>query len=98
MEGLLSTGPRPRLVSSSPGKKTSLTVEENGEIIKEKMSLTRKKKGDILRVDVPAHGQFQPLTVIVAANTKGDWHTKVRTMKKERKKKHIFHISGICIV
>ena len=58
-----------------------LTVEENGESFQQRMSLTKKKEGDVLRVDVPAHGQFLQMTVIIAANTEGDWHTRVRTTR-----------------
>ena len=59
-------------------KEILLTVEENGESFQQKMTLTKKKEGDVLKVEVPAHGEFQQMTVIIAANTKGDWHTRVR--------------------
>ena len=64
-----------------PGKEILLTVEENGESFQQRMYLAKKKEGDVLRVDVPAHGKFQQMTVIIAANTEGDWHTRVRTTR-----------------
>ena len=79
----LSQGRLAKITYFHPGKEILLTVEENGEIIQQRMSLTKKKEGDVLRVDVPAHGQFQQMTVIIAANTEGDWHTRVRTTRLE---------------
>eukprot|EP00091_Calanus_sinicus_P004367 TRINITY_DN14631_c0_g1_i1.p1 TRINITY_DN14631_c0_g1~~TRINITY_DN14631_c0_g1_i1.p1 ORF type:complete len:316 (-),score=68.07 TRINITY_DN14631_c0_g1_i1:243-1055(-) len=40
------------------------------------MNLTEKKTGNILQVEVPDHGIFIGMHVMIAADTSGNWHTK----------------------
>ena len=41
------------------------------------MTLTKSKVGDVLRVEVPSHGKYSEMLVVIAADTNGNWHTKV---------------------
>ena len=41
------------------------------------MTLTKKMQGDVLRVDVPRHGKFSAMTVLLVADTKNNWNIKV---------------------